>query len=181
MSTWATLHRRLVASFPPYLNLEVRRVRAPDGRELEPWTWIDTPDYVNVFPVTSGPYVVALEVCKYAVGHRSLALPGGFIEAGEDPETAARRELREETGFTGGRWQPLGNYVVDANRGAGRAHFFLALDVVSTNPIISDDIERPQVRLLTPAELDHALRFGQFLVLPWVACAVLGRAAWAPA
>ena len=30
-----------------------------------------------------------------------LAFPGGFVEMGEDPETAVLRELREETGIEG--------------------------------------------------------------------------------
>ena len=39
-----------------------------------------------------------------------LDVPGGFLEAGEDIEQAARRELEEETGLTLGRVEPLGFY-----------------------------------------------------------------------
>lgn len=40
-------------------------------------------------------------------------LVGGHIEPGESPQDAARREVREETGFTVGELIPLGHLIAD--------------------------------------------------------------------
>ncbi len=54
-----------------------------------------------------------------------LFLPGGRMEPGEDPETCARRELREEAGVTASSWTPLGSYAITLGSTA-RVHLFLA-------------------------------------------------------
>lgn len=54
-----------------------------------------------------------------------LLLPGGRMEPGEDPETCARRELREEAGVTAARWRPLGAYALTLGATA-RVHLYLA-------------------------------------------------------
>ncbi len=173
MSPWKTNRRTLVADFAPFLQLESHDVTTPDGHRITAWPWLETPDYVNIFALTCDGLVVALEVEKYAVGGPSLALPGGFIEPGEEPKQAAQRELTEETGYVAASWEALGHYRVDANRGAGRAWFFLAREATLVGGQVADDIEAPQVRLLPAAEFETRILEGALKALPWTACAAL--------
>jgi ADP-ribose pyrophosphatase len=49
---------------------------------------------------------------RYAVGRTLLEVPAGTLDEGESPEETARRELREETGYTAARIEPLGAWWV---------------------------------------------------------------------
>ncbi len=44
------------------------------------------------------------------------SIPKGLPEAGEEPEQAARRETREETGILAGELLPLGSVVLSRSR-----------------------------------------------------------------
>jgi ADP-ribose pyrophosphatase YjhB (NUDIX family) len=69
----------------------------------------DYPRACSGFLVTRGADVLMLRRAHLPkIGW--LDIPGGFMEAGETLEGAARRELREETGLTVGRAEYLGFY-----------------------------------------------------------------------
>ena len=63
-------------------------------------------------------------LARWVEGRRvAWTMPGGGLEPGEDPETAVRRELREETGFTIETTELLGIHsrVVPASQRIHRA------------------------------------------------------------
>ncbi|NJN18966.1 MAG: NUDIX hydrolase, partial [Oscillochloris sp.] len=118
MPDWNILSRETVLDNPPYLKIERHRVGLPDGRVIDNWQWIITPDYINVAAITAAGEFVLFRQTKYAVAGISLAPVGGYLEAGEDALATAQRELREEAGYASDHWTALGHYAVDGNRGA---------------------------------------------------------------
>lgn len=167
---WTTLSRETLLNSPPFLRVERHRVALPDGRVIDDWQWIVTPDYINVVAVTEAGQFVLMRQTKYAVEGLSLAPVGGYLEPGEEPLAAAMRELREETGYESDSWEYLGRYAADGNRGAGNANLFLARNCRFVGQTgASDDLEAQELLLLSRAEVEQALAAGEFKVLAWAA------------
>lgn len=169
MNAWKLLERTTLLHNPPYLTVERHSIALPDGRVIDDWQWVITPDYINVVAITADGRFLLFRQTKYAISGTSLAPVGGYLDPGEEPLTAAQRELREETGYSAPDWEFLGSYAVDGNRGAGTAHLFLARNAVFVGATTSDDLEEQELLLLERAEVEAALAAGAFKVLAWAA------------
>jgi len=170
MKSWKTLSRTPVIRRGKFLTLEDHDVELPDGRVIEGWPWLVMPDYVNIMAETPEGEFICFRQTKYAVGEgTSLAPVGGYLEAGETPGAAARRELLEETGYESSQWISLGSFVADGNRGGGTAHLFLARGARKTASPVSDDLEEQDLQILSKGDLARALAAGEFKVLAWSA------------
>jgi ADP-ribose pyrophosphatase len=123
--------------------------------------------------VTTEQQFLCFRQTKYAVEGITLAPVGGYLEPGEDPLAAAQRELLEETGYESSNWLSLGRYAVDGNRGAGTAYLFLARQARRVAEVLADDLEEQQLLHLSRAEVELALRTGEFKVLSWAAVMAL--------
>ena len=176
MKTWKTLSRTPILNTGKYLSVEFHTVELPDGRVITEWPWVITPDYVNVAAITTEGRFLVFRQVKYGVEGTSLAAVGGYMEPGEDSLAAVRRELLEETGYTAPEWESLGAYRVDANRGSGMAHFFLARGAQHVAERDADDLEEQELLALSREEIERALSQGAFKVLAWAAIMALALA-----
>lgn len=167
MKQWKALSKEIVLQGNRFLSVEHHTIELPDGRIIQHWPWLIMPDYVNVVAIDEEDKFLCFRQTKYAIEGTSLAPVGGYIDPGEDPLAAAKRELLEETGYVADEWHLLGAYPVDANRGCGNGHFFLARNARNTAQPKTDDLEEQKLLLLSRREVDDAVSRGEFRILSW--------------
>ena len=173
MKNWKTHSRTTALDCGKFLKVEYHDVEFDDGPRIPRWPWVITPDFINVVvQLENGDFLVYRQ-SKYAIEGDSWAIVGGYIEPGEDPLRAAKRELMEETGCEARNWTSLGSYAVDANRGCGTGHLFLATGARSVAHPDADDLEKYEIRALSKEQLVDALQSGRFKTLTWAAAVAL--------
>ena len=170
---WTVLSNRPVMEHP-YLNVTMQAVQLPDGRIIEDWPMVHARDYVNALVLNESGQTMVLEGYKHGLGRSNWQVLGGYLEPGEEPLAAVKRELLEETGYRCQDWQHLGSFVVDANRFVGLGHFYLARDARRVAEPDHDDLEQIVLRWVSLAELQQALSDGRVGIISYAVNIALG-------
>ena len=151
------------------------RVGLPDGREVDGFLWVQTRDFVAMVAVTERDEVILVRAYKHGARRVSLAVPAGYIEQGEEPLAAAKRELREETGYESEDWGSLGSYVVDGNYGVATEHIFLARAARKAAEPASGDLEEMEIVTVPHAEVSNYVQRGEIVQLSSAAALALAE------
>lgn len=157
-SGWRILRRGDEHDFT-ILRIREDQVEDPQGRP-HPRVRIDCLDWVHVVALTSDGQVVMVRQYRAGIDAATLEIPGGMVDPGETPETAARRELEEETGFRAARWTLLGVSHPNPALQSNRLHSFLALDCERVKSPNLDPGEDIRVELVPRGRLPELVRSG---------------------
>ncbi len=159
---WHDLRRESVADAKVFsLNRNLRR--SSDGRESWYYT-LASPDWVNVVATTTDSEgrscFVMVRQFRHGSMDVSLEFPGGVVDPGEEPITAARRELEEETGFSAPELVLVGSVNPNPALMDNRVFTYVATDVHRSGDQDLDHNEIIDVALIPTDRLaDHAEEF----------------------
>jgi 8-oxo-dGTP pyrophosphatase MutT (NUDIX family) len=149
------------------------QMRNPRNSQVLRRLVLESVDWVNMVAITESGLSVMVRQFRFGVSYTTLETPGGMVDPGEDSLMAARRELKEETGYTGGDWQYLGAVEPNPAFHDHLCHHWLAQGVVASHEPEPTSGEAIDVALLSPAEVAGAVQDG--VIKHALALSVLSR------
>lgn len=120
-------------------DVEKIRIELPDGRQR----WYDLVRHVPgvvLLPVTDKGNILFVRQFRLGCGKELLELPAGMTNEGEDPDPAAARELREETGYEAEDLVRLGGFYASPGYCSEYMYVYLARSL-RWNPLPQDEDE----------------------------------------
>ena len=147
----------------PWLTARRDVAQLPDGRINKEYYVLEYPDWVNIIAITTEGLFVLERQYRHGLGNTCFELPCGVIEDGETPLQAAQRELLEETGYAGGKWQEWMTLSPNPATSNNLAHSFMAVGVSKVSGQKLDPTEDIDVYLKPASYVKELLENNQIL------------------
>jgi ADP-ribose pyrophosphatase len=130
-----------------HAGIRVDRCELPNGHGLDAHV-LEYDDEIMIFALTKKQEVVLIKQYRHGIQKEILELPGGSVIKGETPFQAAKRELMEETGYTGDEFIEVGHGSPNPAIYTNTIHYFLGLDVEQIGKQSTEDVESIEISLI---------------------------------
>lgn len=108
-----------------------------------------------------GTYFTLVRQYRYPVGMHVLEFPAGHVEEGESPEDTARRELKEEAGFSCKILYRIGSVQLAPGAVNQEGYIFLATDLSHGEQQLEESEDGMTTHKVTQEELEDLIRKGE--------------------
>lgn len=159
--SWTRLSSRYVAEYKVTKVREDRYRFEPKQTEAD-FLVCESNDWAVILPVTVDGEVVFVRQFRHGVEQVVLELPGGLIDAGESPEEAAKRELREETGYEAASVRQVADLLPNPALNNAHCHVVLAEGCRRVHGQNLDPFEQIEIAIYPLDEIPELIRSGQF-------------------
>lgn len=149
---WKTLSTEYLIK-RPWLTARRDAVQLPSGEINDEFYILEYPTWINVIAITEDNRYVMVEQYRHGIDKVSIELCAGVVEDGESPLDGARRELAEETGYTGGEWELTTVLSPNPSTQTNYTYCFTARGVKLTGEQHLDRTEDINVHLIDREEL----------------------------
>jgi ADP-ribose pyrophosphatase len=156
------LLRRKVIYRGRILDLFVDQIRLANGRSAVREVVGHAPA-VGIVALADPEHVILVRQYRYAIGRWLWEIPAGLREGRETSQKAARRELREETGYAAKRWQALGHFFSSPGFCQEELHVFLARNLVKQGELELDADEFVAPKVFSRRALSVLVKSGELV------------------
>lgn len=125
-----------------------------DKREI-----VEHPGAVAILTTTKDGKIVLIKQFRKACEEILWEIPAGKLEKGEAPLDCAKRELKEETGYTARNWALLGKFYTSPGFCNELIYIYLASNLIAGEAILDED-ENLEQYLLDSSQIDNLIENG---------------------
>lgn len=174
LEKWRILNSQMVIN-NQWCKVRQDEIQLPNGKIIDDYFINIRLDVALILPVTSNQEIVFVRQYRHGAGEILLELPAGTFDAKiEDPQAAALRELKEETGYVAQTAIPLGTLYDNPVKDSNKIYLFMTQDVkkiVNQQLDLTEDIE---VKLIPISQVMETIASREINVAGTVAAIFMG-------